>query len=320
MTRQEALERFKLYSEALLQDYEVRFWEHLQKRKDKLERIILEGFSKLEEKVSQAGKAEIVHFQFSLLRIDLLQNKYTVLLQASDVDWYLDEDMLTITIDIGFLFEPLNSLGTQLLGESKKYVGKVNTYDVQEILSEKIMSASQLIAHSLRFILRDIEKHESFKAIPKADFWVIRWGEYRDQSEIILQVDRYEKTVEEWQVALKETEEQEDRFVCSYWYKLNLQGSEIKGKQLHFMGFEDSTLEKVDFEDSAFLGAHFRNCQLKDCSFKGTLLKYGDFRGTHFEDVDFSQADLTEAIFSEADVPYLHLSPKQLQVIHIERG
>lgn len=320
MTREEALERFRTYSEALLQDYENKFWDNLQKKNTQLKERILESFVKLAEAIKIKGKTEIVHFQFSLLRIDLIQKKYTVLLQASDVDWYLDEATITVTLDISFLFEQLSTLEQQILSESKKYVGRVNKYDVSEIISEKVMNASKLVAHSLRFLLRDIEQNEQFAAIPKADFWVIRWGEYRDESEIILQVDRYVKSLEDWQQALKESEEKADQFICSSWYQLNLQNSELKDKVAHFIGFESSQLENVDFSNMACMGGRFRNCQLTNCSFKGAMLKYSDFRGSHFENVDFTDADLTEATFSEVDVPYLHLSPKQLQVIHIERS
>lgn len=320
MTRTEALEHFRLYVNTLWKDYEIHFWEALQKNKDTLEHIVQNGFLRLEQQIQQADKKEIVHFQFSLLRIDLLQNQYTVLLQASNVDWYLDEETISVSLDIGILFETLNYLRDELFSESKKYVGKVNKYDVQELVSEKIMAISPLIAHTLRFILRDIEQNKSFQMIPKADFWVIRWGEYRDQSEIILQVDHYEKTKEDWENALKEIVQKEDSLIYSFWYRLEVKEGYLKNKQLHFIGFEESHLENINFESSAILGARFKKCYLKNCSFKGALLKYSDFRTSHFENVDFSDANLTDAIFSEKDVPYLHLSPQQLQIIHIERS
>ena len=320
VTRQEALTHFTTYANEVLEDYKMGFWEHLQKQSKKLEEVILEGFTKLKEQVEKAHKDEIVHFQFSFLRIDLIARQYTVLLHAYDVSWYLDEAPVMVKLDISFLFEELNKRWDKLIAEGKRYVGKINQYDILNRIFDEVKEVNGLIAHLLRFTLKDIESNADFKAIPKCELWIIRWGEYRDHSEIILQVDRYPKTQEDWEEALKLSAEKEDQLVCSYWYEGNFKGGHLKEKQLYFAVFEKCQLEDIDFSKAACLGGKFKECELKNCSFKGALLKNSDFRESHFENVDFEEADLTEAIFSDVDVPYLHLSPIQLQSIHIERS
>lgn len=320
MTRQEALTCFTTYTHEVLDDYKMYFWENLQKQSIKLKEVILEAFAKLREEVEKAHKDEIVHFQFSLLRIDIMARQYTVLLHAYDVSWYLDENPIMVKLDISFLFEELNKRWDKLISEGKKYVGKINQYDILNRVFDEVMAVNGLIAHLLRFTLKDIEDNEDFKAIPKCDLWVIRWGTYRDESEIIIQVDRYPKTQEDWEEAIKLSEEREDQLVCSYWYTGSFKGGSLKEKQLYFITFEKCQLEGLDFSGVAALGGKFKACELKDCSFKGALLKNSDFRESHFENVDFEGADLTEAIFSDVDVPYLHLSPTQLQDIQIERS
>lgn len=320
MTRQEALRQFETFGEKLLENYQVVFWEKLSEYKEELGKNVLGGLNNLANEIKKAGKEEIVHFQFSLLRVDLLARKYNVLLSAYDVSWYLDDTAVWTTFDISFLFEDLNTLWDQLLAESKKYVGKINHYDVDSMIVSQILNANKLIAHSVRFILRDIEEKEFFQDISKADFFVIRWGEYRDQSEIILQVDRSLKTEKDWEKALDEVNEVEDHLVCSYWYKGKFNQGELIEKQLYFSGFEKCKLENINFTKAALLGARFKECKLKNCNFTGALLKYSDFRKSDLQNVCFEDADLTGAMFSDIAVPYLHLSPSQLQTIYIERN
>lgn len=320
MTREEALVQWQNYHQTVFESYQLKFWEELTEKKQQLEDGIHDGIKRLKEKIVVAGKQDIVHLQFSLLRIDLISRKYTILLGAYDVEWYMDDAPVEVTFQIDFLFESLNALWDKALQESKKYIGKVNAYDVNHLVMEEILQANKLIAHAVRFILKEVEALEAFKEIPKAPYWVIRWGEYRDQSEIILQVDRYPKVEKDWLEAIDEIRYGEDRLICSYWYEGNFSKGDVTHKLLHFIGFEACQLKEINFEGAALLGARFKACQLEDCSFKGALLKFADFRNTQFKNVDFTDADVTGAIFLEEVVPYLHLSPDQLQLIEIERS
>lgn len=316
MIRQEALETFEKYKNTLLQDHKHKFWEHLQKNIDPLKEAVNESIRELKEKALH--KKDIVYFQFSLLRIDMLTRNYTVLLHAYDNMWYLDEDPVSVTLKINFLFDTFNEVWDQLESESKRYVGKINQYDVENTMFQEAIYCNGLIAHSLRFIIKDIEKNEDFVAISKADLWVIRWGEYRDKSEIVIQRDRRKKDQKDWEKALNTLKEKEDHLVASYWYQVDIKDGECKESQLYFIGFEKSHLTDIDFTQASLLGGQFNECEIKRCQFKGAILREADFRGSHFEEVNFEEADLTNAIFSQEKVPYLNLSPEQLQQIIIE--
>ena len=320
MTRQEALIQFKLYAQEKLQNQRQAFWKHIENHQQELEAYLLESIKSLQEEITRGEKGDIAYFQFSLLRIDLLDKKYTLLLQAYDGMWYLDEAPIIITLNLDFIFEPLTLLGNQLLEESKKYVGKINRYDVNTIMAEEIFACNGLLAHQLRFLLKNIEEYPEFVAIPKATQWIIRWGEYKDESEIVLHRDRTSKNQNMWDEALEKSNEKEDHLVASYWYKASLEKSECGDKLLHFIGFEECKLNNIQFEKSGMLGAIFKNCLLKTCNFNGALLRQADFRGSQIEDVNFEEADLTGTIFSSEQIAYLHLSPEQLQNIFIERS
>lgn len=316
MIRQEALQIFEKYKKIVLQSHKPKFWDHLQKNAVPLRKTIEEAMRELKEKAFE--KKDMVYFQFSLLRIDILSRNYTVLLHAYDNRWYLDEEPVSVTLNLNFLFHTLNEVWDQLESESKRYVGKINSYDVANTIFQEAIYCNDLIAHSLRFIIRDIEKNEDFMAISKADLWVLRWGEYRDQSEIVIQRDRRKKEQKDWEKALNTVKEKEDHLVASYWYQMDIKEGNCKESQLYFIGFEKSKLKDMDFTQASLLGALFKECEMTKCQFRGAILKETDFRGSHFEEVSFEGADLTNAIFSRDQVPHLNLSPEQLQQIIIE--
>ena len=77
--------------------------------------------------------------------------------------------------------------------DSKKYMGKVNRYDIDNLLMEAGMECNIMLANLLRFVFRDIEKNQDFESLPKLPTWGIRWGEYRDASDMIACADREKK-------------------------------------------------------------------------------------------------------------------------------
>lgn len=321
MTREEALTHFKSYAGELLKDYKQIFWVELQEKYlPFLKESVEESLMALKELCKKANKEEIVYFQFSLLRTDLVKRQFTLLLHGYDVRWYLDDEPLIVQTQLNRIFSSILPLWDQLLLEQKKYVGKVNAYDVQAIIHEEIMACNKLIAHTLRLTMRDIEKTELLKDLPLAKMWVFRWGEYRDDSEIVFLVDRESKTPKDWEDAMDKLAYQEDALVCTYWYELDLENQKCEHQKMYFSGFEKSRLTHSSFMGTQLIGAKFRNCTIKSCSFKEANLRNADFRETHFEDVDFEGADLTGTTFSDVDVSYLHLTPEQLQMIQIERS
>lgn len=67
------------------------------------------------------------------------------------------------------------------------------------------MECNIMLANLLRFVFRDIEKNQDFESLPKLPTWGIRWGEYRDASDMIACADREKKEQKDWNRALRET-------------------------------------------------------------------------------------------------------------------
>jgi hypothetical protein len=319
VNRYEALEHFKGYKQSIEKEYVEKFCEDLQQHHTKVLEVIHNAIKDLRQKIEEEGKEEVAYFQFSLLRMDILEKKYTVLLHAYNGMWYLDEAPICVSFQLDFLFDAINQLRQKLTLEAKKYVGKINRYDAEHLAVEEAFNYSSILAHSLRFVFQHMEQNEDFMAIPKTKKWSVKWGEYKDKSELLLQRDREEKEENAWQDALEQVEQKEDILVYSYWYKETIPESSCSGLQLLFMGFEESTLSGVDFSEAVMLGAQFKNCIIRGCQFTKASLTGADFRGSTFEEACFEEADLTGAIFSEEVIPYLHLSPTQLQTVQIER-
>ncbi|MDR0925876.1 MAG: pentapeptide repeat-containing protein [Hungatella sp.] len=317
MTRQEALERFREEEREYLEEKKGQFFLEIQDKALELSKTIQQAFSALREKAE--GKEKIMFFYFSLLRIDALNGDYNVLAQALDARWYLDTEPAEVTCSIGFFFSMMDEIKEQLELDRRKYMGKVNKYDISNFLQEILMEWNQILAGQLRFLFRDIEENRDFADIPKLDTWGIYWGEYRDANELIANVDREKKEQKDWDRALHLTEEQEGAMVSKFWYEADLKNSDCRGKALLFSQFENCSLTNLCFEEAVLSGAQFKNCTIKGCSFQNAVIRQADFVNCRWEDNDFKGADLEYSIFMEKDVPFLHLDPEQLQTILIDR-
>lgn len=320
MTRQEALERFKKEEKQLVEQAKQQFWAHLQEQTIELAEVLKQVFYSVREEVERLEKEKIMYLYFSLIRIDVQEQNYNVMVQAMDARWYMDTEQASITFSIDFLFSIFNPLRSQMLEDSRKYLGKINSYDIGHMVQDLVMECNGLLAHQLRFMLRDIEQNHDFSAIPKEDVWYIRWGEYRDNSEIVSCVDRVAKDQLAWDRAVRKTEDKEDTLVAGYWYDTEIKDSECQGKAMYFIQFENCSLTNVSFDCSNLTGARFRNCRLKGCSFQKSILRQTEFTGCTWEANRFAEADLTNAVFMEQEIPFVHLEPDQLQTILVERG
>ncbi|MDE6185329.1 MAG: hypothetical protein K2G39_07900, partial [Lachnospiraceae bacterium] len=139
------------------------------------------------------------NFQISCAKEkEQLRQAFWVRLDVTNMEWYLDEEPLSVCFDITFLFQEYFDWQDKLLLNMREYMGKVNKYDVGSLVQDEIMVCNQLITHILRFAFRDLEQQEVFKEIGKLPFWIIRWGEYKDYSEIVMQVKREAKGQEVW--------------------------------------------------------------------------------------------------------------------------
>lgn len=316
--REEALERFHAEEKMQIEEARTAFADHLMKHLELLKKTVLQGIQNLSQEVEKQKKTDLVFFYFSLLKINVLSRKYTISLLAQDSGWYLDQNSIEVTFSLDFLFEPLEQLWDYLDQKSKEYVGTVNRYDVQHIIFTELDSYNKTIANVLRFMVQGLEQESCFKEIPKAETWEVRWGEYRDETQLLLQVDRAPKGLKEWKKQWRKVNQEADRLVFSYWYQGRFSHSDCSEFDLKYITFEQCHLSRFNFDRADLMSAKFKDTTLNGCSFQGSNLQDANFTGSNFQAVDFTGADLTNAVFSGKSLFDLKLTPEQLDVILVK--
>lgn len=319
MTREEALRGFRQEHSQLLAQCQQRFVEEFPNKIQTLIERIDHAFASIRSQIETQGKEKIVYFHFSLLRCDLLVKKFTVLLQVQDIRWFLDPMPIDTLFSVDFLFENLVQTWNWLLDERKKYIGKINNYDVDAMMSDMVFTCNQMIGNAMRYFFRDIEENTEFNAIPKENSWDVVWGEYRNEPILAARVARIPKTQEEWQSALR-LDMEGTNLIESYWYQAALTEGDCSGKTLYFITFEDCSLININFKAANLMGARFRNCLIENCNFESSILSTAFFENCRLLSPNLTNADLRQAVFTEGTIPEDDLDDAQLSELLVKGG
>lgn len=320
MTRLEAIEEFKQKCCVNKDEIKDDFMTGLETGMDELIKRISAAFGEIADQAEAKGKAACAFFIFSLLRYDLMQNKARVRLDVMNGGWYSDKEPLCTEFDLTFLFTPYFQWRETLLTAMREYMGKVNRYDVEAIVQEEIMEAVRPLIQILRIAFRNIEANDNFARIPKLAFWEIHFGEYRDYSEPIIQMNREPRSEEMWINKLEDYEENPAILQFSWWYRAVLRKGDCKEKNLCGIVFEGCSLQNIDFEKAKLMGARFLSCSLEQCNFKQADLTQAEFERCTFTDCTFTDAGMQQAVFSLEGLKAEWFDEKQMQEMLIVEG
>lgn len=298
MTRKEAWEEFKTAHMEEQNRLKQEFWENLNERLGELMSCIYAAFEEAARQIELQEKENCMYFLFALQRCDLCQGKALVRLDVLDMEWYLDEAPVTVCFDITFLFREYMEWREKLLTDIREYMGKINRYDIDNLIQDEIMVCNQLITHILRFAFRNLEQQQDFAGIPKLPLWIIRWGEYRDYSEIVMQVNRSIRDQEAWEDRIRHYEVNSGAFMAEYWYRGNLTSGDCSRKKMCFMVFEECSLSNIDFQRADLSGARFIRCRIENCDFSRATLHQADFEDCDLLENNFEGAHMSQATFS----------------------
>lgn len=312
MTRAEAWEKFQAVHQNGQEELRQTFWEILRVKLDNLVQCIFDAFEEIAGQADKQEKEDNTYFLFSLQRCDLLEKKAVVRLDVMGMEWYLDENPLSVDFDITFLFQEYFNWQEQLLTDMRQYMGKVNKYDVSAFVQNEIMLGNQIIAHILRFTFRSLEQQESFKRIKKPPFWTVQWGEYRDYSETVVQVKRDTRGQEAWEDRLSQYDQNPAILTADYWYRENLTEGDCREKNMRFTVFEECRLKGIDFGKTDLWGTRFLRCRIEGCNFTGAHLQQTDFEDCELVENNFKDAELLQAAFSREGFEPEQFDDKQL--------
>lgn len=319
MERKKALATFQEAASLKVQFYREQMRDHLLRKSVQLEERIKEGIKQLGKQMEEKGKEYVSFFYISILKTDLIQRKYRFYLHAMNQQWYLDDEPLEVYIEAKEFLEPLDSLWEELKEESKSYQSFIHPYDIWHIVFDELKVMDASIAQILRYRLRDWEKKEVFTSITLSPYWFLKWGEYRDQTEFILNTDRIPKEETFWKEELRKARHKVETLIFSYWYQGNYQKDKLEKLDMRFSVFEECSLEHVVFHNCNMEGSRFTRSKLSGCDFEGCNLMGADFSDCSLEGVSFQNAKLEGALFLAEKVPFLNLDSDQIQVILLKR-
>lgn len=364
MNRQEALEHFKEnIVKNLIDECKAKFQENFRENEEKVKALIIDGMKKLINGAKNLKELDreykIAVFQFELLRINILNESYKIFAHGYNSLWYLDENSLYEEIDLKFLFEPFIKLKEKLIKEKKIYMGKVNNYDIQEVIFSLASESYMAISESARNWFWNLDEEEWIQESSVEEFYTVKWSEYQGKSETLFAMDNREKDVNEL-LELKKKQQEKLPFVYTVWKNSILEQGDLTKQNMLFINFKGSSLKKIDFSGSDIWRGQFKATKIKDCEFKSSKLLGSSFENAVIEDsnfnsadcmgVDFSKSELSyvdfsnanlkgsiftntkfkkvsfeganveEAVFSEQDIPFIHLTSEQLQTIYIDGG
>lgn len=320
MERETALQNYQEAVSGKLADFRSYMEKHLVEHAEYLENLVKMGMELLGEQMKKQEKEYVCFLYISVLKTDLIAGKARVFFHGLDMRWYLDEEPAEAYVDAEELFAPFYDLWNALEEANKGYGGAVSCYDIRNLLFEELPLMDSMICQILRYRLRDWEEKGIFDTVLRSPYWLLKWGEYRDRAEFLIQTDRVEKTDSAWKEELTKTVHNPENMVFSYWYKGKCEGTASKNLDMRFITFEECTVQDVRFEHCNMEGSRFTKSRVKGCCFEGCNLSGADFRNCSFENTSFARAELTAAIFSAESIPFLEISAEQLQVIQIDRG
>ena len=317
MERAKAWELFCQEMQPAISGSRQDFLKLLSERCGDLKKAILNMMNEALDLMKSRNKEEAVYFYFSLLKVDIIQHRYTLALQVMDDHWYLDQEVIEVYGDLEFLFQPLDQLFTDLNRKRRVFVNKIDEYDLQGLLFDELAVYSSTIAHYLRYLLRDVGQEDVFISMinghyPEDGGWVIRWGEYDSDTELIIQQDLQPKTEKEWKRSLIQTEETPEWLSCSYWYQLDVLNFNCSRKDMLFICFDRCCLKEITFDHCVMVGSRFLQTQLINCSFVSADLRDADFSGCKGVQLDFTDANVTGALFSKEVIEGSNLTEEQI--------
>lgn len=320
MERDKVLKEYQEAVAGVISDFRSNMMEYLMEHAGYLENMVKEGMKLLGEQMKKQEKEYVCFLYFSSLKIDLIDRKYRLLLHGMDARWYLDEEPVEVYVDATELYAPFDKLRNALEEANRGYGGAISIYDIQNLLFEELHYIDTVVCQILRYALRDWEEKGIFDNVPRSPYWLLKWGEYRDRAEFVIQTDRVEKPASAWKKELTKAVHNSEQMVFSYWYKGKCEKKSPKDIDMRFITFEECSVRDIAFKNCNMEGSRFPKSKVINCSFEGCNLSGEDFRSCSFENTSFAGATLTAAIFPAESVPFLEISAEQLQAIIIDRG
>lgn len=320
MGREEAKEAYTgEASELLRQGMEL-----VQKNWDKKEGEVKEVvFQALQQLLScNEDKQEICYVQISLLRSQMDDDIYKLLLSLHDRAYFLDPAPRMQTVDISSVFFPLREIRAKLYQAMNTYQGKIENFDADRMIREAAMAFYKKKADSCRLLFRDLEQWRAEKGLPIWNRLTVKWGGYQEESETIYLTDTGEKNQSQF-LAYNEKnsiDQWDPRYVYQSWETTSFSDMEAEKMNLLFLVWRNSSMEYCQWKGCMMHGGTFRSSRITQTVFAGCDMSGCDFREVEFSKVQFIQCNLTEADFTGAKFDMIQFSGSQMNNAKFSRN
>lgn len=289
MKREDALREFLAAGKEKLDNRRAQFAKRMFDRKQELAERLRAAFGRLARKRQEEGK-DCRCLYCSLLRVDMLQGRYVVLVQTVGEDGAPDPDPLEDEIILDDFFECLKEEQAALMRELPRFQGRIGFWDVQNLIASRAVEWFHLMAFLLRFLLQKEENRKELMQLLSGDRpRLILWGEYGGRGEPIFCYDEAPDQDGKLQLLLKQSYSypclMQDQFLRSGSY----QRLELTERRMEFITFLDCSFQAVSFAGSSLWGARFLNCRFESCSFREADLTMARFENCLFMETDWGQ-------------------------------
>lgn len=343
MRREDALKDYNEQVRPLLEEGRQELEEGLKAADDREDRI-LNAVDQLCEKAveyQQMGKKEKISlFQISLLTASLQEGPCRLQLNAYDSRGYLDREPVELLLSADWMFQPLQDLRKKLYERTMVYMGKVERFDADRLVTDLAVTFYRKSAEEFRPAFMNLDQRPAFQPLEREYVFAAKWGELRGTSGTLFVADSRAKSQEEleWAYSGAGQEQGKEAFhMFDCWDQTEFEELELVEKKLLYPSFRFSQFRKClmgncivaggnffrsELTRSVFLSdglssCSFRQARLTDVHFLKCDLSNTDFRGAEITESTFYGSNMDHAIFSRSAVAGLHLEPSQLQQITI---
>lgn len=320
MDREEAKKRYKEKISKYLQDGIESLQKNWEKREDEIKHTILEVLLQLFS--GNEDKEQIQYVQMSLLRSQMDEDVYKMLLSLHNETYFMDPDLCMQVIDISNVFAPLKEVRTKLYKATGEYQGKIESFDADRMIRETAMKFYKKQADACRMLFRDLGQWGAEKGIPPLKRLIVKWGGFQEESETVYLTDTREKSQAQFLIYNEKNsiDQWDIQYVYQSWETVCFADMTVQKRNLLFLMLRNCSMERCQWENCMMHGAEFQKTKMEQTIFAGCDMSGGDFRNADLHQVRFIQCNLAGADFTGAKFEMTQFPGSQMQDAKFSRN
>ncbi|OBY77594.1 hypothetical protein BBG47_21050 [Paenibacillus sp. KS1] len=190
MKKEEALHQFRtLVASDLIKTHLQQLDDYFQLHQEQVSQEFVESFAKLcrsiRDKQDSGNMGPIGYITYSMLRTELLYDRWMCLVEAANKRWFLDTSRYEEGYDAAWIFSFWGELHTDLEQERRKYMGLINPADVELIALEQAAEFYRYLIRLATHAMPQAVQLTEYRDMDKEDDLEVRVGEYLDVSELV---------------------------------------------------------------------------------------------------------------------------------------